>query len=50
MSAANFKLVVLDVKLAAGEEPPLQKLDDGEHIVKRIVELSKLYAELKSLW
>jgi len=51
MSSANMKLVALRVPVPEtgpdGRPPsPKQKLEPGEHIVRRIVELSKLKAEL----
>jgi len=53
MSSANMKLVALRVPVPEAETgpdgrplSPKQKLDPGEHIVRRIVELSKLKAEL----
>ncbi|KAG9126427.1 hypothetical protein FRC07_003487 [Ceratobasidium sp. 392] len=47
MTSANMKLVALDVEIKEGEEPA-QKLDEGEHIVKRVVELDKLLGELEA--
>lgn len=47
MTTANMKLVVLNVDLADKMETPEQKLESGEFIVKRVVELSKLNEELK---
>jgi len=53
MSSANMKLAVLRVPVPEsdtgpdGRPPsPKQKLEPGEHIVRRVVELSKLKAEL----
>ena len=47
MSSANMKLVVLGVKFPDKlPAPPQPKLEPGEHIVPRVVELSKLKAEL----
>jgi len=48
MTNANMKLVVLKVLLADYPSSPKPKLDEGEHIVKRIVELDSLNAELKA--
>ncbi|KAJ6500344.1 NUDIX hydrolase domain-like protein [Mycena sanguinolenta] len=48
MTNANMKLVALNVELADKMETPEQKLDAGEFIVKRVVELSKLSDELKA--
>ncbi|KAG6878765.1 hypothetical protein C0993_008064 [Termitomyces sp. T159_Od127] len=47
MTNANMKLVVLTVTLDDKLELPEQKLDPGEFIVPRIVELAKLKSELK---
>ncbi|THH09227.1 hypothetical protein EW145_g2181 [Phellinidium pouzarii] len=47
MTSANMKLVVLGVTFPGKLELRDAKLDDGEHIVKRIVELTKLYDELR---
>ena len=50
MTTANMKLVILNVPVESiTAELPLQKLEPGEHIVRRVVELSKLNAELKGL-
>jgi len=48
MTNANMKLVVLKVTMSDYPSSPKPKLDDGEHIVKRIVELDALYEELKA--
>ncbi|KAF8185047.1 NUDIX hydrolase domain-like protein [Mycena galopus ATCC 62051] len=48
MTTANMKLVVLNVELADKMETPEQKLEAGEFIVKRVVELAKLNDELKA--
>ena len=48
MTNANMKLVVLKVTMSDYPSSPKAKLDEGEHIVKRIVELDALYEELKS--
>jgi len=48
MTNANMKLVVLGVNLDDKMEAPDPKLDAGEFIVKRVVELAKLYDELKA--
>jgi len=42
MTNANMKLVVLDVLLADQMETPTQKLESGEFIVQKVVELAKL--------
>ncbi|KAF8609597.1 hypothetical protein BDV93DRAFT_518389 [Ceratobasidium sp. AG-I] len=47
MSSANMKFIALNVDIKEGEEPA-QKLDAGEHIVKRVVELDKLLEELEA--
>jgi hypothetical protein len=47
MTTANMKLVVLAVELADKLETPEQKLEAGEFIVKRVVEIAKLNEELK---
>ncbi|TDL25131.1 hypothetical protein BD410DRAFT_717928 [Rickenella mellea] len=47
MSNANMKLIILRVTFPGQLESPEQKLEAGEHIVKRVVELSKLDAEIK---
>ncbi|KAG8745728.1 hypothetical protein FRC10_007208 [Ceratobasidium sp. 414] len=47
MTSANMKLVAVNVDIKEGEEPA-QKLDEGEHIVKRVVELDKLLGELEA--
>ena len=48
MTNANMKLVVVDVPFQDQLEVYDQKLDAGEFINRRVVELSKLSAELKS--
>lgn len=57
MSTANMKLVVLRVPLQEGNTDengrpvsPKQKLEDGEHIVRRVVELGKLRRELDGMF
>ncbi|ETW85641.1 hypothetical protein HETIRDRAFT_414631 [Heterobasidion irregulare TC 32-1] len=47
MTTANMKLVTLNVVFLGKLETPDQKLDDGEAIVRRVVELKGLYKELK---
>lgn len=47
MTTANMKLVTLNVVFPGKLETPDQKLDDGEAIVRRVVELKNLYKELK---
>ena len=46
MTTANMKLVVVEVVFPDKLEFSDAKLDDGEHIVKRVVELPKLADEL----
>ncbi|KAG5636107.1 hypothetical protein H0H81_009103 [Sphagnurus paluster] len=47
MTNANMKLVVLDVNLPDGMEYPKQKLESGEFITTRVVELADLDNVLK---
>ncbi|CAG7851309.1 Uncharacterized Nudix hydrolase P35G2.12 [Serendipita indica DSM 11827] len=54
MSSANMKLVALNVPLSESEtgpdgrpKSPKQKLEQGEHIVRRVVEIPNLKAELE---
>jgi len=47
MSTANMKLVVLDVLLNGDMESPDQNLEDGEAIVRRVIEVRNLNKELK---
>ncbi|KAI0255927.1 NUDIX hydrolase domain-like protein [Lactifluus subvellereus] len=47
MTTANMKLVVLDVPLNGDMESPDQNLQNGESIVRRTVEVKRLYQELK---
>jgi ADP-ribose pyrophosphatase len=42
-----MKLATIRVKLSESDPEPKQKLDEGEHIVKRIVEVSELYNVLQ---
>ena len=49
MTNANMKLVVLNVLLEDKMETPDAKLDAGEFIVTRVVELAKLNDELKGI-
>jgi hypothetical protein len=44
-----MKLVALKVPIPTGAQAPTQKLEPGEHIIRRIVELSKLKAELDGM-
>lgn len=47
MTTANMKLVILNVTLEDKMETPVPKLDAGEFIVTRVVEIAKLNEELK---
>ncbi|KZT66842.1 hypothetical protein DAEQUDRAFT_674376 [Daedalea quercina L-15889] len=47
MTTANMKLVAVDVPFPDKLEQSAQKLDPGEYITARIVELAKLSEELK---
>lgn len=47
MTTANMKLVVVNVPLEDKMETPEAKLEAGEFIVTRVVELAKLNDELK---
>ncbi|EIW60685.1 ADP-ribose diphosphatase [Trametes versicolor FP-101664 SS1] len=47
MTNANMKLITVDVPFSDKLEIPAQKLDPGEFITVRIVELAKLRAEFK---
>ena len=48
MTNANMKLVVLSVVLDDKMEIPAAKLEDGEFIVTKVVELAELKTELES--
>ena len=48
MTNANMKLVVVSVVLDDKMEKPAAKLEDGEFIVTKVVELAKLKTELES--
>ncbi|KAG8988682.1 hypothetical protein FRB94_002990 [Tulasnella sp. JGI-2019a] len=48
MTTANMRLITLNVTLAEDAPPPKQKLDAGEHIVVRVIELDSLNDELKA--
>ena len=50
MTNANMKLVTVDVPFPEKLEMPAQKLDPGEYITARIVEISKLTSEFKGLF
>lgn len=47
MTNANMKLVLANVVLEGKLVLPKQKLEEGEFIVPRVIELSKLHEELK---
>lgn len=47
MTTANMKLIAVDVPFPDKLEKSAQKLEPGEHITARIVELAKLPDELK---
>ena len=49
MTNANMKLVVLDVILPDQLEAPSQQLENGEFIVRKVVQLSKLNEQLKGI-
>ena len=42
-----MKLVIVDVQLTEDDPEPEAKLDEGEHIVKRIVEMKDLWKTLE---
>jgi hypothetical protein len=50
MTNANMKLVTLSVKCPDVLHIPPQKLDDGEAITVKVVELGKLHETLKGSW
>lgn len=47
LTNANMVLATVRVKLAESDPEPKQKLDEGEHIIKRVVEVSELYNVLQ---
>jgi len=47
MTNANMQLAVLNVDLEDKMETPVPKLEVGEHIVTRVVELARLKDELE---
>ena len=49
MTNANMKLVIVDVPFPGQLETYDQKLDAGEFITRRVVELSKLSEEFKGM-
>ncbi|KAI9459040.1 NUDIX hydrolase domain-like protein [Russula earlei] len=50
MTTANMKLVILDVPLDAEMVSPDQNLQDGEAIVRRVVEVKSLHGVLKEYY
>jgi len=46
MTTANMKLIIVEAEVNSSDDLPMQKLDAGEHIVRRIVRLDALNAEL----
>lgn len=42
-----MKLVTVEVKLSENDPEPQAALDEGEHIVKRVVELRNLWKTLE---
>ena len=50
MTNANMKLVMVDVPFSGELETYEQKLDAGEFITRRVVELSKLSEEFASTY
>jgi ADP-ribose pyrophosphatase len=40
-------MVTVEVELKEGDEEPEQHLDDGEHIERVVVPISKLYEKLQ---
>lgn len=49
MTNANMQLVVLSVELEDKMEYPVPKLEAGEHIVTKVVQLTRLYSELEGI-
>lgn len=47
MSRASMQLVTIEVDLKEGEEAPIAKLEDGEHIEVRITPLAELFGHLQ---
>ncbi|KAK8865728.1 hypothetical protein IAR55_000874 [Kwoniella newhampshirensis] len=47
MSGANMHLVTVNVKLGENDPDPEQKLEPGEHIIKRVVPLKYLHRTLE---
>jgi len=49
MTTANMKFVIVNVTMEDKLNLPKQKLEEGEFIVSRVVELSKLYEVLRGM-
>jgi ADP-ribose pyrophosphatase len=47
MSSANMQLAMVEVQLKEGDQPPEQKLEDGEFIERVVVPLDELYERLE---
>ncbi|ORY28636.1 putative phosphoribosyl-ATP diphosphatase [Naematelia encephala] len=47
MTGANFQLVTVDIHLNESDPEPQQHLEEGEHIIKRVVPLKDLNATLQ---
>jgi len=47
MTGANMHLVTVDIRLPPGAPEPEPHLDEGEHIVKRLVAIDELDAVLQ---
>jgi hypothetical protein len=50
MTGATMQLVTVDIRLAAGAPAPTPKLEDGEHIVTRLVDVTALQHVLRGKW
>lgn len=50
MTGANMHLVTVDVEVEDGAPGPEQKLEPGEHIVRRLVPVKELGAVLDGEW
>ena len=50
MTNANMKLVVVSVLMDDKLETPASRLDEGEHIEKRVIPLDKLNAALNGTY
>lgn len=47
MTGANMNLVTVDIRLPPDAPEPVPKLEEGEHIVKRLVPLTQLSQVLR---